>query len=112
MLEVTTAGSIRETDAAGRSIPSSVLSLAREHAVDRVDKLRAVTVVRGAAPAEANFAGRQAELLIAQFGLGDQETASTDLAPLSPGQIAVAAAYRQPESDRRSQSALRFVDFA
>jgi hypothetical protein len=37
-----------------------------------VAKLQAVTVVRGVAPAEAEFADRRARFLIAQFGLGDR----------------------------------------
>ncbi len=113
MLEVTTAGSTPAIDAASRSVPPSVVGSAREHAIDRVDKLRAVTVTRGAAPAEADFAERQADVLITQFGLGEPTSAgSTDLEPQAVSPVTVAAAYRQPEGDRRSKSALRFVDFA
>jgi hypothetical protein len=112
MLEITPAGSTPEIAPAGRSSQPSVVGSPRGHAIDRVDKLRAVTVMRGAAPAEASFAERQADVLITQFGLGEPTSAGTDPEPQAVSPVTVAAAYRQPEGDRRSKSALRFVDFA
>jgi hypothetical protein len=99
--------------------------IGREHAIDRVAKLGAVTVVRGAAPAEAEFAGRRARVLIAQFGLGDHGPASAGVgscpsASFAPAAVArssedafaAAVAYRHTPFDRRNKSALRFVELA
>jgi hypothetical protein len=97
----------------------------REHAIDRVSKLEAVTVARGAAPTEAEFAARRARFLTDQFGLCDHSPvpANIDFRPCappkktdattSPGDAsAAAAAYRAQPGERRRKSALRFVELA
>lgn len=97
----------------------------REHAIDRVSKLEAVTVARGAAPTEAEFAARRARFLTAQFGLGDHSSALAivdfrasalprkSAATTSPAEArAAAAAYRNQPGERRSKAALRFVELA
>ncbi len=97
----------------------------RDHAIDRLSKLEAVTVVRVAAPTEAEFAARRARLLTAQFRLGDHSSVSAnidfqpsalpvraDLATASGGALAAAAAYRDQSGERRRKSALRFVEWA
>ena len=73
--------------------------MTREQAVERVGKLRAVTVPRGATPAEAAVAAERAARLIVRFGLQP-----------SPARArAYAAAAR---TDRRSSRSLRFVGHA
>jgi len=112
-------------DSRGRPRPYEQIFNGRGHAIDRVAKLKAVTVVRGAAPSEAEFAARRARFLIAQFGLSNHGSASANIdfppsAPLvkadaatPPGDpLAAASAYRHIPFDRRSTSALRFVELA
>jgi hypothetical protein len=43
--------------------------MTREQAIERVGRLQAVTVARGATPAEAAAAAERAARLIARFGL-------------------------------------------
>jgi hypothetical protein len=70
----------------------------REQAIERVRKLRAVTVQRGATEAEAAVAAARAARLVARFGLR----------PPPAWAHAYAAAQR---TDRRSPRSLRFVGF-
>jgi hypothetical protein len=70
----------------------------REQAIERVRKLQAVTVQRGATEPEAAVAAQHAARLIARFGLRR--------AP-SPAHAYAAAA----RTDRRSARSLRFVGF-
>ncbi len=99
--------------------------IGREHAIARVSKLEAVTVVRGAAPTEAEFAARRARLLTAQLRLGDRSSASAshdsqpsalpakaEVATSPEDALAAAAAYRDQTGERRREFALRFVEWA
>jgi hypothetical protein len=96
----------------------------RERAIYRIWKLEAVTVGRGAAPAEAEFAARRARLLATQFSLDDDGSAAVriDLGAPAPrvkaglvdaprNENAAAAAYRTQPHDRR-RSAFRCVELA
>jgi hypothetical protein len=74
----------------------------REQAIERVRKLQAVTVQRGATKFEAASAAERAARLVARFGL--RQPAAPALAPAR----AYAAAARH---DRRSSRSLRFVAF-
>jgi hypothetical protein len=71
----------------------------REQAIERIGKLEAVTVARGATAAEAAAAAERAARLIARF----------DLRPPPVRASAYATAGR---TDRRSSRSLRFVGFA
>jgi Protein of unknown function (DUF2786) len=71
----------------------------REQAIERVGKLQAVTVPRGATAAEAAAAAQRAARLVARFGLR----------PPPARARAYATAGR---TDRRSPRSLRFVDYA
>ena len=73
--------------------------MTREQAIERVRKLQAVTVARGATQAEAAAAAERAARLIARFALR----------PPSARARAYATAVR---TDRRSPRSLRFVRFA
>jgi len=123
MVKLTAAGPGHPADPRRPGHPYERARTGRQHAINRVAKLNAVTVVRGAAPAEAEFAGRRARCLIAQFGLNGQGSspANIDFRPsaapaksngaISPSEaLAAAAAYRP--FDRRKKSALRFVELA
>jgi hypothetical protein len=79
----------------------------REQAIERVRKLRAVTVERGATEAEAAVAASRAARLVARFGL--QSPPAPEPAPAPAWAHAYAAAGRR---DRRSARSLRFVGFA
>ena len=74
--------------------------MTREQAIERVGKLHAVTVARGATAAEAAVAAERADRLIARFGL-------------RPAPAPRARAYATAaNTDRRSSRSLRFVGFA
>jgi hypothetical protein len=73
--------------------------MTREQAVERVRKLRAVTVAHGATPAEAAVAAERAARIVVRFGLR----------PPSARAGAYAEAGR---TDRRSPRSLRFVRHA
>jgi hypothetical protein len=73
----------------------------REQAVERVGKLRAVTVPRGATPAEAAAAAERAARLIVRFGLQP-----------SPARARARAYAAAARTDRRSPRSLRFVERA
>ena len=73
--------------------------MTREQAIERVRKLQAVTVARGATPAEEAAAAERAARLIARFALR----------PPPARARAYATAAR---TDRRSARSLRFVGFA
>jgi hypothetical protein len=79
----------------------------REQAVERVRKLRAVTVQRGATEAEAAAAADRAARLVARFALERPPERPPEL-PAAPARAYAAAA----RDDRRSPRALRFVGFA
>jgi hypothetical protein len=125
MVRITAAGSRQPVNSRRARQAYGSAPTGRQHAIDRVAKLGAVTVVRGAAPSEAEFAARRACSLIAQFGLGDHGCSPAKIAfrpspPLakpdavtSPSSVlAAASAYRRTTFDRRSTSALRFVETA
>jgi hypothetical protein len=67
--------------------------------MQRVQKLQAVTVQRGATPFEAAAAADRAARLVARFELGR---------PAAPARAYAAAA----RTDRRSSRSMRFVGFA
>jgi hypothetical protein len=76
--------------------------MTREHAMQRVRKLQAVTVQRGATPAEAAAAADRAARIVARF---EQHR------PVVPAPAAQAYASAA-RADRRSPRSLRFVGFA
>ncbi|MFP5361321.1 MAG: DUF2786 domain-containing protein [Thermoleophilia bacterium] len=76
--------------------------MTRDKAIERVAKLREVSVERGATPHEAATASALAEHLIARFGLGE---------PV-PVRHHVARYRTSATTDRRSARSLRFVAFA
>ena len=82
----------------GRARATDDPGVTREHAIERVGKLQAVTVARGATAAEAAVAAERAARLIARFGLR----------PPPARALAYATAAR---TDRRSSRSLRFVGF-
>ncbi len=73
----------------------------RDQAIDRVRKLQAVTVARGATEHEAAAAADRAARLVQRFGLGAPP-------PAPPAIRGYAAAAR---TDRRASRSLRFVAF-
>jgi hypothetical protein len=75
------------------------LRVTRDKAIERVGKLRAITVERGASPCEAATAAAIAARLNARLGVGG---------PLATG----AAPAPDATGDRRSPRSLRFVAFA
>jgi hypothetical protein len=80
----------------------------REQAMQRVKKLQAVTVQRGATPFEAAAAADRAARLVARFAL--RQPAAAVRGPRAPAQAqAYATAAR---TDRRSPRSMRFVGFA
>jgi hypothetical protein len=72
--------------------------MTREQAIERIGKLQAVTVARGATAAEAAAAAERAARLIARFGLRP-----------TPARASAYATAARP--DRRSSRSLRFVSF-
>ena len=81
---------------------STIGCVTRDRAIDRVRKLRSVTVARGATPHEAATAAALAARLSAQFGLDGPVAAGPQVA-----RYATSA-----KADRRSPRSLRFVAFA
>jgi len=78
---------------------STIAVVTRDKAIDRVGKLRSVTVERGATHHEAATAAALAARLSAHFGLD--------------GSVAAGPAHaRYVTGDRRSPQSLRFVAFA
>jgi hypothetical protein len=75
------------------------VGVTRDAAIERMSKLRAVTVERGASPHEAATAAVIAARLSARLGAG---------APAAAGP----ATARYATGDRRSPRSLRFVAFA
>jgi Protein of unknown function (DUF2786) len=73
--------------------------MTREQAIERVGKLHAVTVARGATAAEAAVAAERAARLVARFGL-------------RPAPARTRAYTTAADTDRRSSRSLRFVSFA
>ena len=80
--------------------------MTREQAIERVQKLQAVTVQRGATEAEAAVAAARVARLVARYGL--QDPAPCGVRRPSAWAQAYAVAGRM---DRRSPRALRFVGF-
>jgi hypothetical protein len=80
-------------------------AVTREQAMQRVRKLQAVTVQRGATPPEAATAAERAARLVARFAVQDPPAAAR---PRPPAQAYATAA----RADRRSSRSLRFVGFA
>jgi hypothetical protein len=74
--------------------------------MQRVDKLQAVTVQRGATPFEAAAAADRAARLVARFAL--RQPAAAVRGPRAPAQAYATAA----RTDRRSPRSMRFVGFA
>jgi len=74
----------------------------REQAIERISKLGAVTVARGATEHEAAAARDRAARLVERFGLG---------APVRVSRPAVAGYASAARTDRRSSRSLRFVAF-
>jgi hypothetical protein len=72
---------------------------------ERVRKLRAVTVQRGATAHEAATASALADQLVARFGLIDGAVAPR------PARVARPQVAHYARSDRRSPGSLRFVAF-
>jgi len=77
----------------------------RDKAIDRVRKLRSVTVARGATRHEAATAAALAARLSAHFGLDGQLATAPVPAPAR-------SSARYATGDRRSPQSLRFVAFA
>jgi hypothetical protein len=82
---------------------ATITAVTREQAMQRVHKLRAVTVQRGATPFEAAAAADRAARIVACFGLQQSP------APARASTQRYATAAR---TDRRSPRSLRFVRFA
>jgi hypothetical protein len=80
-------------------------SVKREKAIERVDKLRAITVQRGATEHEAATASALADQIGARYGL---DRAPEPKPPRSPGPE-VARYAMSARTDRRSPDALRFA---
>jgi hypothetical protein len=81
----------------------------RDQAMQRLHKLQAVTVRRGATPAEAAAAASRAARLVARFALHQSPPVARTAAPALAPARAYATAARM---DRRSPRSLRFVGFA
>ncbi len=90
--------------------------MTRDKAIQRVGKLREVTVERGATPHEAATAMALAAHLSQRHGLDRPAVA----APAAPAAVAPRPAIRRPQvahyassarTDRRSSRSLRFVAF-
>ena len=81
--------------------------MTREKAIERVGKLREVTVARGATAHEAATATALAAQLSTRFGL-DRPAAIVRPAVMRPQ---VARYARSVPTDRRSSRSLRFVAF-
>jgi hypothetical protein len=79
--------------------------MTREQAMQRVRKLQAVTVQRGATPAEAAAAAGRATRILARF-------APPPPPPLAPARTPAQAYATSARADRRSPRSLRFVGFA
>jgi Protein of unknown function (DUF2786) len=77
----------------------------RDKAIDRVRKLRSVTVARGATGSEAATAAALAARLNAHFGLDGPVATCPVPAPAR-------SSARYVTGDRRSPQSLRFVAFA
>jgi hypothetical protein len=84
-------------------------AVTRDQAIERMRKLQAVTVQRGATEYEAATAAERAARLAARFGL------SPALAPArahAPGRTATQTYATGARTDRRAPGSLRFVRFA
>jgi hypothetical protein len=81
----------------------------REQAIERVRKLQAVTVQRGATEHEAAVAAERAARLAARFGLAPAPSPARPHAPVRTATQTYAAAAR---TDRRAAGSLRFVRVA
>jgi hypothetical protein len=81
----------------------------REQAIERVRKLQAVTVQRGATEHEAAVAAERAARLAARFGLAPAPAPAQPYAPVRTVTQTYAAAARM---DRRAAGSLRFVRVA
>jgi hypothetical protein len=85
----------------------TIAAVTREQAIERIRKLQAVTVQRGATEHEAAAAAERAARLAARFGL------SPALAPAhAPGRTATQTYAKGARTDRRTPGSLRFVRFA
>jgi hypothetical protein len=80
-----------------------------EQAMQRLHKLQAVTVQRGATRFEAAAAAERAARLVTRFALDQPAAAARRARAPRPSAQAYAAAAR---ADRRSARSLRFVGFA
>jgi hypothetical protein len=76
----------------------------REQAMQRIRKLQAVTVQRGATPAEAAVAADRAARILARF--------TPPPPPVAPARTPARAYATCARTDRRSPRSLRFVGFA
>ena len=84
--------------------------MTRQKAIERVGKLREVTVARGATAHEAATASALAAQLSERFGL-DQPCGAVAVAAAPMQRPQVAHYARCAGSDRRSTRSLRFVAF-
>jgi hypothetical protein len=84
-------------------------AMTREQAMQRLSKLQAVTVQRGATPSEAAVAADRAARLVARFALQQPAGAARAARPTRAPVQAYATAARM---DRRSPRSMRFVGFA
>jgi hypothetical protein len=85
----------------------------REQAMQRLHKLQAVTVQRGATPFEAAAAAERAARLVARFALDQPAAAAAAAARRARAPRPSAQAYATAtRADRRSARSLRFVGFA
>jgi hypothetical protein len=78
---------------------STIMDVTRDRTIERLVKLRAVTVQRGASPSEAATAAALAARLSARLAIDAARAAALAPAPYATG-------------DRRSPRSLRFVAFA
>jgi len=82
--------------------------MTRDKAIERIGKLREVTVDRGATAYEAATATALAAQITARFGLDRPAVAARPSSTLRPQVARYAATAR---TDRRSSRSLRFVAF-
>jgi hypothetical protein len=83
----------------------------REQAIERVRKLQAVTVQRGATEHEAAVAAERAARLAARFGLAPAP-APSPARPHAPVRTATQTYAAAARTDRRAAGSLRFVRVA
>jgi hypothetical protein len=82
----------------------------RNEAIERVEKLRRITVKRGATAHEQESARARAAAIIARYGL---DGSAARAAGVRTAVAAPAAAYgRSTRTDRRASGSRRFVAFA